>query len=94
MARTDPHFRLRIPADLKDRIEAAASKSNRSINAEILSRLEGSFETGDITELVRRVDRLEESAAAKGIFLAPFAKDAVKAVAAKARRTRRGTTQT
>lgn len=90
MTRTDPHFRLRIPADLKDRVEGAAQKNNRSINAEILSRLEGSFDTGDITELVRRVDRLEESAAAKGIFLAPFAKEAVGKAATKARRTRRG----
>lgn len=43
MARDDPHFRLRLPADLKARVEEAARAANRSINAEIVQRLEGSF---------------------------------------------------
>jgi hypothetical protein len=40
MAREDPHFRLRLPADLKARVEAAARDANRSINAEIVAALE------------------------------------------------------
>jgi hypothetical protein len=36
---TDPQYKLRIPADLKERIERSAEQSNRSINAEILSVL-------------------------------------------------------
>lgn len=43
MARDDPHFRLRLPAELKEKIEFSAKENNRSINAEILSRLENSF---------------------------------------------------
>jgi hypothetical protein len=39
MARDDPHFRLRLPADLKREIEQAAEQAGRSINAEIVNRL-------------------------------------------------------
>jgi len=48
MARDDPHFRLRIPADLKEKIEVFAKANNRSINAEIVSRLEGSFHSSPV----------------------------------------------
>jgi hypothetical protein len=43
MARTDPKFMLRMPPDLKARVEEAARANNRSMNAEILARLEGSL---------------------------------------------------
>lgn len=43
MARDDPHFRLRIPEDLKRRVTEAADSNKRSINAEIIARLEHSF---------------------------------------------------
>lgn len=43
MARDDPHFRLRLPPDLKARVEDAARAAGRSINAEIVQRLEASF---------------------------------------------------
>ncbi|RLP22285.1 Arc family DNA-binding protein [Mesorhizobium sp. YM1C-6-2] len=39
MAREDLHFRLRIPQDLKQRIEAHADLNERSMTAEIVSRL-------------------------------------------------------
>jgi hypothetical protein len=39
MAREDLHFRLRIPEDLKNEVEAAAAKSNRSMTAEIVERI-------------------------------------------------------
>lgn len=44
MAREDLHFRLRIPEDLKARVEASAEASHRSMTSEIISRLEQSFE--------------------------------------------------
>lgn len=44
MAREDLHFRLRLPEDLKARIETAAEQSRRSMTAEIVARLEQSFE--------------------------------------------------
>lgn len=40
MKSEDPHFRLRVPGGLKDEIEAAAKANNRSMNAEIIARLE------------------------------------------------------
>lgn len=43
MARDDPHFRLRLPAPLRDRLAAAAKANNRSANAEVVARLERSF---------------------------------------------------
>lgn len=43
MKRTDPQFKLRIPEELKARIDEAAKESRRSINAEIIARLEQSF---------------------------------------------------
>lgn len=41
---TDPQFKLRIPAQLKISIEKAAIRNNRSMNAEIVARLEASFQ--------------------------------------------------
>ena len=44
MAREDLHFRLRIPPDLKEKVEAAANSAKRSMTAEIIARLEASFQ--------------------------------------------------
>jgi len=43
MSREDPQMKIRLPADLKDQIETAAKDSGRSMNAEIVARLERSF---------------------------------------------------
>ena len=43
MSRTDPQFKLRMPPDLRAQIELAAWKANRSLNAEIVTRLQASF---------------------------------------------------
>ena len=40
---TDPQYKLRLPADLKDKIKAASEENHRSMNAEIVARLENSF---------------------------------------------------
>ncbi|MER3352466.1 MAG: Arc family DNA-binding protein [Hoeflea sp. D1-CHI-28] len=40
---TDPQFKLRLPAELKARIEKAAFDNNRSMNAEIVHRLDSTF---------------------------------------------------
>jgi predicted DNA-binding protein len=54
MARNDPQVNLRMPADLKDRLDAAASENKRSLTAEIVSRLEKSWDAEgyeDLSEL-------------------------------------------
>ncbi|MGH8037527.1 MAG: Arc family DNA-binding protein [Stenotrophomonas sp.] len=43
MARTDPQVNVRMPADLKGRLEDAASESGRSVTGEIVHRLESTF---------------------------------------------------
>lgn len=40
---TDPQFKLRLTADLKDRIQSSALSNNRSMNAEILASLEVAY---------------------------------------------------
>ena len=58
MAREDLHFRLRIPEDLKKRVEKAAEANHRSMTAEIIARLEASFGIGSLglTNPYRDVD--------------------------------------
>lgn len=43
MTREDPQMKLRLPPDLKDRLTEAAAANNRSLNAEVVSRLQESF---------------------------------------------------
>lgn len=44
MTREDPQMKLRLPAELKDVLTAAAQENNRSLNAEVVKRLEESVE--------------------------------------------------
>jgi hypothetical protein len=43
MSRTDPQFKLRVPPALRIQIEQAAQAARRSMNAELVIRLEASF---------------------------------------------------
>ena len=43
MSREDPQMKIRLPDELKRLVEAAASDAGRSLNAEIVYRLEQSF---------------------------------------------------
>lgn len=44
MARNDPQMNLRVPMELKEKIEKAALENGRTITAEAVHRLEKSFE--------------------------------------------------
>lgn len=44
MARNDPQMNLRVPMELKEKIEKAALDNGRTITAEAVYRLENSFE--------------------------------------------------
>ena len=49
MSREDSQFKLRLPAVLREQIELAAQESKRSLNAEIVARLEEShFRNGQV----------------------------------------------
>ena len=43
MTREDPQMKLRLPADLKDQLAALAEANGRSLNAEVVVRLEESL---------------------------------------------------
>jgi len=43
MSRTDTQFKLRMPASLRAQVEQSAKAARRSLNAEIVIRLESSF---------------------------------------------------
>lgn len=49
MSRDINPFGLRMPAELRERIEAACQASGRSMNAEIVQRLEESFQAKPLT---------------------------------------------
>lgn len=48
MSREDSQFKLRMPAELREAVEESARTSNRSLNAEIIARLERSIESDRI----------------------------------------------
>lgn len=43
MSREDPQMKIRLPADLKESIEFAAKASGRTLNSEVVARLQASF---------------------------------------------------
>lgn len=43
MSREDPQLRIRLPAELKQKIEDSSKANGRSMNAEIVKRLDTSF---------------------------------------------------
>lgn len=53
MKQTDPQFKLRLDEDLKAALTAAAKQNQRTLSAEIVARLQASFEAsgGDIDRL-------------------------------------------
>ncbi|WP_291370340.1 MULTISPECIES: Arc family DNA-binding protein [unclassified Acinetobacter] len=61
MARTDPQVNFRIPAELKDKLDNAAKENGRTITAELILRLEMTFDQDDqVSELVERINKLED----------------------------------
>lgn len=46
MSREDPQLKVRVSPELKERLVEAAESGKRSVNAEIVARLEATFEEG------------------------------------------------
>lgn len=59
---TDPQFKLRLTPILKERIEKAAEQNSRSMNGEILDRLDWTFDQVDaeMLELMEAARKAEE----------------------------------
>lgn len=60
MSRDDPQLNLRLPSELKSKLELSAKNNNRSLNAETVIRLARSFENG-ITISQSDIDRIAEA---------------------------------
>ncbi len=68
MSRDINPFGLRMPEHLRSQIKAAADESGRSMNAEIVARLEESFKPpalfdqlqADVARLIEKVDRMDK----------------------------------
>ncbi|MEK5787667.1 Arc family DNA-binding protein [Acinetobacter johnsonii] len=46
MSREDPQLKIRLPLELKEKITESAAEHGRSINSEVVARLEESFTSG------------------------------------------------
>lgn len=57
MKQADQHFRLRIPSHLKEQVENLAAFNHRSINAEIIARLEQSLSGESLSETLKQALR-------------------------------------
>lgn len=81
MTRLDPQMKIRLTDDLKISIEEAARASGRSMNAEIVARLQQSFEpTGDTSLLQQLADERKSTAEALGALCTTLAKMLLAAV--------------
>lgn len=62
MARTDPQVNFRIPVELKDKLDNAAKENGRTLTAELILRLEMTFEQDNqIKDLIGRIEWLENA---------------------------------
>jgi len=59
MVRTDPQTNIRLPLGLKERLGAAARSNTRTMNAEIVQRLEASLSSTDEPLLVIKKNTAE-----------------------------------
>lgn len=82
---TDDKYVLRLPDGMRDRIKAAAQKSGRSMNAEIVDRLEASL-TGT-EELPKTIKSLQSQMKAIAAVVEQTNKD-VRRMYEKAERTK------
>jgi flagellar motor switch protein FliG len=59
---------LRLPEDLRRRIEREATRNQRSLNAEVVRRLEDSFRSEDSAQLIDKTAKATAAATAADIF--------------------------
>ena len=57
-----PQFNLRIPQEIKEKIETSANKNGRSTNAEIVQRLEESLKPSVGSKVGKEISRIKEIA--------------------------------
>ncbi|WP_151892206.1 Arc family DNA-binding protein, partial [Pseudomonas aeruginosa] len=62
MSREDPQFKLRMPFELRLQAEQAAKAAGRSLNAELVTRIESSFLNSSDQEILIPANRAKELA--------------------------------
>lgn len=60
MSREDPQFKLRMPTELRAQAEQSAKSAGRSLNAELVARLEASYLEGSTSERIIPASRAKE----------------------------------
>ena len=83
MSRDDPQMKIRLPAELKAGVETAAKANNRTMNAEIVARLQATFR--DATPK-HTFDLIEDTAIASDEVLTPEQMELVREAATAAAR--------
>lgn len=60
MSREDPQLKIRLPLELKEKITQSATDHGRSINSEVVARLEESFkhDAGSIADYEKTVQKM------------------------------------
>ncbi|EME5683853.1 TPA: Arc family DNA-binding protein [Acinetobacter baumannii] len=60
MSRADPQINIRVPIELKKEIEHAAIENSRSLNAEVVYRLQESLSSGRVNKSELTTEELME----------------------------------
>ncbi|HCK30139.1 MULTISPECIES: Arc family DNA-binding protein [Acinetobacter] len=60
MSRADPQINIRVPIELKKEIEHAAIENSRSLNAEVVHRLQDSLSRGKVNKSDLSTEELME----------------------------------
>ncbi|EPQ3875570.1 Arc family DNA-binding protein [Acinetobacter baumannii] len=60
MSRADPQINIRVPIELKKEIEHAAIENSRSLNAEVVHRLQESLSSGRVNKSELTTEELME----------------------------------
>lgn len=53
---TTVQYQLRLPEELRDKIKKSSGEHNRSMNADIVARLEQSFKTSTVLKDIEKAD--------------------------------------
>ena len=69
MKRSDPQFKLRLPTELKARLEQAAESSGLTLSSEIITRLQQSFEPAPKTGYTDKERRLHEGLMHRNVLI-------------------------
>ena len=91
MARGEPQINLRVPESLKAALDAAVASGGRSLNAEVVYRLEQSFAVADrdshaadaLATIIERLGDIEKQIGVSGSGVAAPARNKVAAKKSK-----------